>query len=120
MTNPSLDDVRSAVEDFKNYIGGTGKTMHDLAKSYLDASGELPEERRGKDIGGIFIPSTLDEQFNICLSLCRLAYLKQAKRVEEVERISKSWEKMYNESAEREHIHIGARMKLNKEIVQLQ
>ena len=85
MTHPSLDDVRSAVEAGKKHIG-TPDFMYPLValgESYLEVEG-LPEEK--------VIPANSDwvsepykSGFNSALSLCRLAYLKQAKRVEELE-----------------------------------
>ena len=85
MTHPSLDDVRSAVEAGKKHIG-TPDFMYPLValgESYLEVEG-LPEEK--------VIPANSDwvsepykSGFNSALSLCRLAYLKQAKRVEDAE-----------------------------------
>jgi hypothetical protein len=94
MTNPSLDDVRSAIKCYEECPADGVKVslknlevFYNLAQSYLDASGELPEERKidfshRLDRGGKVV--SYDKGFNSALSLCRLAYLKQAKRVEQL------------------------------------
>ena len=94
MTHPSLDDVRSAVNDIPaganipvKYCNAVN-TLIDLAQSYIEVSGELPMEKEcvihGRAINESCEHCAEPEYFNTCLVLCRLAYLKQAKRVEEL------------------------------------
>jgi hypothetical protein len=113
MTNPSLDDVRSAVAWLKSQIEvherilsgyfvpvseGSGnllkqelsheKVIHEVLQSLLDASGELPEEREcsQKAYSENICGECSGDGFNSALYLCRLAYLKQVGRVGELER----------------------------------
>jgi hypothetical protein len=101
MTNPSLDDVRSAiaiVNKTKVRLPLSTPTLVPfmealeiliaLGESYLEVSGDLPKEMKEKTISLYRADDPSYEEgveWNECLSLCRLAYLKQAKRVEELE-----------------------------------
>jgi hypothetical protein len=96
MTNPSLDEVRSAKDilqkEYDSPMFAERYTMIkealgiaiNLAQSYLEVSGELPEEYN-KETKMFPLKAEFcdyEQGWNEALSLCRLAYLKQAKRVE--------------------------------------
>jgi hypothetical protein len=122
MTNPSLDDVRSAKEYWEGRLRGmqTDKFAVDIVaieklniilrviKSYLEVSGELPKEIPEIEIPPLdtvdftpeqrqrilqYLELTSRSRFahgqNVAIADCRLAYLKQAKRVEYLEKENK-------------------------------
>ena len=89
MTHPSLDDVREAVQVLRMCIiplepdNKSVRALIALAESYLEVSGELPEDKTcgDKNIEACIECSFCEVRaFNSALSLCRLAYLKQAKK----------------------------------------
>lgn len=73
-------EIKEALEDFKNYTSGTGKTVRDFLQSYLDVQG-FPEEIPTESLSGEV--KHCAEHGNAIIHLCILAHLKEIEKIED-------------------------------------